>query len=379
MMFRVATNESPSIEVTGRKTHFRFREPAPRENSGPGRRLTMKLTIRKNETFNHLAKKITANSALWALGGALILAVMVPSSFAANKSAEQCSLAIVTKQAVGSAQVCDPKTVRNLARNGHVFEQNQLGIVSMLAIGPEYSPEQALQWFERAARNGYAPAQVNLGIMYANGWGTSPNLGAALRWFKEASDHGYARADYNLGLLYMQGRGVPKDYAQARRYFEKGAEGGDSAAQTNLGYLYSEGLGMARDPKTAADWYRKAAEAGNALGENNLADLYLRGEGIAQNDAEAFRLFQQAAQQGHTGARIKLAYMYSTGRGAEKNLETACAWVTAATVAGDDRGRDLLHSIETQLTESQLAGAREKARKLNAESESQLSAKALLP
>jgi TPR repeat protein len=374
MTFDVARNESPCIEVIARKPHFAPSQPAPLKKFWPGRRVIMN----KNGSVRRSTKQISAQLGWWTLGVAISCAA-AHSSFAADKAAEQCSLAIVTRQPVGSARICDSKTVRMLARNGHVFEENQLGIVSMLGIGPDYDPQKALKWFEQSARKGYAPAQVNLGVMHANGWGTAPNLGAALRWFGEAADQGYPRAYYNLGVLYMQGRGVQKDYAEALRYLRKGAEGGDSGSQTNLGYMYSEGLGMARDPKIAAIWYRKAAESGDAMGEHNLGDLYLRGEGVEQNDAEAFRLFQQAATLGQTGARIKLGYMYSVGRGTAKDLETACAWITAATLAGDERGRDLLHSIETQLSAAQLANVRERARKLNAESDAQLSAKALLP
>src|SRR5262249_21153944 len=146
-----------------------------------------------------------------------------------------------------------------------------------------------------------------------------------------------------------------------------------------LGYLYDQGLGVHRDLEAAARWYRKAADAGNARAQNNLADLYLRGEGVEQNDATAFRLFQQAAQQGDTGARIKLGYMYSSGRGGKKDLKQAYAWITAATAAGDDRGRDLLQSIEPQLSRQQMSEAKELARKLNAEGQEQLSAQAFQP
>jgi len=326
-----------------------------------------------------LANQIVGRTAI--ILALLVGAILYRTASAANRdfSLDQCSLAIVTKHPMGSARICDPATIRTLAKQGHAFEQNQMGMVSMLVVSPDYSPAEALQWFERAARKGYAPAQVNAAVMYINGWGTSPNYGAALQWLHEAARQGYGRAYYNLGILYLQGQGVPKDVAEAARDFLKGAEAGDSNAQTNLGYLYDSGIGVPRDLKTAVQWYTRAADNGNAFAENNLADLYLRGEGLPQDDATAFRLFHQAAAQGETGARIKLGYMYSAGRGTPKDLPTAYSWIMAAATAGDKRGDDLMRSIETQLSPAQLAQAKENARKLNAEGDAQLSAQALQP
>src|SRR4029077_8111373 len=184
----------------------------------------MTVTLKNNESLGVRAEKIANPLSLAILGLCLWMACSSPA-FAGNQTLDTCSMAIVTSQSLGSARICDPKTIRRLAQQGHVFEQNQLGMVSVLVIGPGYDPAQALKWFEQAARKGYAPAQVNLAVMYINGWGTPTNYGAALRWLYEAANRGYARAYYNLGILYQQGHGVPKDQAEAFRYFRKGAEG----------------------------------------------------------------------------------------------------------------------------------------------------------
>ncbi len=214
--------------------------------------------MRQNETNTLFAKKIVGSMVL-----ALVMGAMGSlQAFAAKQPAQQCSLAIVTKQPVGSAQICDAKTVRNLAKQGRVFEQNQLGMVSMLAIGQGYDPAEALMWFQRAAQSAYAPAEVNLAVMYINGWGVGQNYGIALHWLHRAADQGDGRAYYNLGILYLQGNGVPKDAAEAVKYFQKGAEAGDSSAETNLGYMFDQGwewdaiwtrlcAGIARQPRPA--------------------------------------------------------------------------------------------------------------------------------
>lgn len=287
---------------------------------------------------------------------------------------DQCSVAVVSRFVRSDGPVCDMTKVQSLAQSGHAFEQNQLGIASMLVVAPELDAKEALAWFERAAQRGYPPAEVNLAVMYINGWGTPVNYAGALKWLNTAADQHFPRAYTNLGILYLEGKGVRQDYSEAFRWFQKGAEAGDSSAQTNLGYMYDQGLGRPNDVATAAKWYRKAAEAGNPLGENNLADLYLRGEGLKQNDSAAFFWFRQAALQGHTGARIKLGYMYAEGRGAAKDPTTAYTWIKAAQMAGDPRGDEMLHRIEKVLSAEEVTFAREHATKLQ-HADANLSAK----
>jgi len=48
---------------------------------------------------------------------------------------------------------------RSLSDTGRAFEQNQMGIASVLALGPDFNEKEALSWFQKAAQQGYAPAQ----------------------------------------------------------------------------------------------------------------------------------------------------------------------------------------------------------------------------
>jgi uncharacterized protein len=322
----------------------------------------------------------------WSMGVALgMVAVamcgspMVASATDQAAKKEQCSMAIFSRPAAKAEHICDEQTVRKLARRGQVFEQNQLGIASILGIAEGSDAKDALKWFEEAAHKGYAPAQVNLAVMYSNGWGTVPNNAAALHWLQIAAAQEYGRAYYNLGVFYMEGKGVSQDYAEAMRYFEKGAAAGDSRAQNNAGYLYDHGLGVKRDLAKAAEFYKQAADGGDPMGESNLADLFLRGEGVAANDAEAFRLFEKAAVQGHTGARIKLGYMYEEGRGTDRNAQAAYEWIMAATLAGDQRGQYLIKPLESKLTAEQIQRAKDRAHVLYSDKgSSQVSAQAFL-
>lgn len=290
-------------------------------------------------------------------------------AFAQPASTPQCAVAVFNRTLPATAKVCDRETVARLAKDGRVFEQNQLGIASILMVGPNADVREAVSWFTKAAQRGYAPAQVNLAVLYANGWGVPRNYGVALRWFHEAAAQRYPLAYFNLGELYLKGTGVRQDYAEALRYFQFGADAGDSYSQTNLAYLYDRGLGVKRDVATAVHWYSVAAAAGNPMAESDLADLYFKGEGVPRDEVKAANLYQHAAEQGHTGAQIQLAYRLAQGIGIAKDSQLALAWVTAAQAAGDSRGQELLQSLRSQLHSAEVKRATAEGRELQAKSE----------
>ena len=253
---------------------------------------------------------------------------------------------------------CDLSKIQVAARSGEVYAQNQLGLVAALQVENGRDIRDARSWFEKAARRGYAPAQVNLAVTYISGWGSPQNYAAALNWLTAAAKQNHPRAYANLGVLYMNGWGVRRDYAEALKYLQLAANAGDAGAQANLGYLCDGGLGVVQDYSAAAHWYRLSAEQGNALGQNNLADLYLRGLGVHQSYNDAFLWFQKSAQQGYTAASIKLGFLMMNGLGTAKDPATAYSWLLSASKAGDHRGDEYLHTLETLLSQRQLADAR---------------------
>jgi len=120
------------------------------------------------------------------------MVLLTCAAWGQDSAKEQCSMAVVSRLVSSQQKVCDTTLVQDMARRGHAFEQNQLGLASILAIGPDFNEKEAVKWFEHAAQRGYAPAQVNLAVMYINGWGTSTNYGTALRWLHAAADQGFA-------------------------------------------------------------------------------------------------------------------------------------------------------------------------------------------
>src|SRR3954468_23347436 len=88
-------------------------------------------TEMKSATLKQTSRRV-------ALGVASMMMIALPMMAGEKtpKSSEQCSVAVVTARP-GGGKVCDLKQVRNLAAHGRSFEQNQLGIASVLKIGPE--------------------------------------------------------------------------------------------------------------------------------------------------------------------------------------------------------------------------------------------------
>jgi hypothetical protein len=58
--------------------------------------------------------------------------------------------------------------------------------------------------------------------------------------------------------------------------------------------------------------------------------------------------------------------LYASGRAGHADAATAYAWILAATLSGDVRGKEYLVSLEKQLNAQQLARAKEKAQELQA-------------
>ena len=93
-------------------------------------------------------KLSSANSNQWIASFAML--VLLVSSAAAkdkqNKPSPQCSIAVLTSPENRDVPTCDLNAVRKLASQGHVYEQNQLGMASVLAIGPGFDAQSAIKW-----------------------------------------------------------------------------------------------------------------------------------------------------------------------------------------------------------------------------------------
>jgi putative methionine-R-sulfoxide reductase with GAF domain len=105
----------------------------------------------------------------------------------------------------------------------------------------------------------------------------------------------------------------------------------------------------------------KLAEQGNSEAQFTLGTLYRNGDGVLQNDGKAIEWFQRAADQGHPLALRALGSAYWGGRGVEQNYSRAYFWYELALAEGDQESKSRLEGLATQMTDRQVADARQQA------------------
>ena len=130
--------------------------------------------------------------------------------------AASCGIWLLTVAALVSCQNApDVHELRNLATEGDVAAQFDLGDKYLNGEGVPQDNGEAARWFRLAADQGHARAQASLGFMYSNGDGVPRDDGEAARWYRFAADQGYANAQFSLGVMYGNGRGVSPDDGEA--------------------------------------------------------------------------------------------------------------------------------------------------------------------
>jgi len=105
-----------------------------------------KLRLRRiepNVFKSCLAKELFFKPILFmAVSGAVLLVAVSGSASGQTKTQGNCSSALVSHLLGTSVSVRDPSMLHSRAKDGHVFEQNQMGIASILVLGPDYSEKQ---------------------------------------------------------------------------------------------------------------------------------------------------------------------------------------------------------------------------------------------
>lgn len=148
----------------------------------------------------------------------------------------------------------------------------------------DYARAHAI-WLD-LARQGDLAAQRNLGHLYRRGLGVAPDPEQAALWYRRAAERGLVAAQVNLGVLYLRGEGVRKDPAEAARWFMVAAQRGHAGAQYNIARMYEIGLGVAPDPARALGWYYIAARNGHGPALERLGALVATENPLAPPAAE---------------------------------------------------------------------------------------------
>ncbi len=112
--------------------------------------------------------------------------------------------------------------------------------------------------------------------------------------------------------------------------------------------------------KSLADLQR-LADHGDADAQWQMGVRYHNGEDVPHDDAQAVQWFLRAAEQGHVTAQATLGAYYWAGRGVPQNLSRAYFWSAIAFADGDMNSKSRLEGLASQMTQAQVAAARQQA------------------
>jgi hypothetical protein len=111
----------------------------------------------------------------------------------------------------------------------------------------------------------------------------------------------------------------------------------------------------------STDELRKLADQGDPDAEWQMGILYHDGEAVPKDDALAVRWFELAAAQGYVRAQSTLGAYYWAGRGVPQDLSKAYFWSQLALAQGDEDSKSRLEGLSAQMTQAQVAAARQQA------------------
>jgi len=247
---------------------------------------------------------------------------------------------------------------------------------------------EAFQWFRRSAEQNFANGLHHLGLCYLEGEVVERDEARALELIRSAADTGVTEAMKDLAGVYARGIGEPRD-AQDRPMALLRRAG----AWEDMQMRYQYGLGTAPDLIAAARCYTKLLFTGSSyyyssadllnyiefkprprsLGTRLLLspDDYVHvtgpSEGInhipQDNVLRALSLYLKSVQ-GDAVSAERIGELYQAGNGADQSLSKAWAWFSVAGETGSSTGREKAAKLAAQISESDMASARDYLREL---------------
>ena len=165
-----------------------------------------------------------------------------------------------------------------------------------------------------------------------------------------------------MSTAYRLGKGVPQSDILARRWAKLGARAGHVGAMNDYAQMLDTGLGGPTDAEEAANWFRRSAEAGFAPAQHSLATLLFTGRGAEADPAEAELWLRRSAEALHRVAVPDLASRLMAGELRAEFPNEGCFWALVAGELGVYDGAAQCRRAAPDLSESDLAALREKAR-----------------
>lgn len=119
--------------------------------------------------------------------------------------------------------------------------------------------------------------------------------------------------------------------------------------------------------RSAGYLYRQAADAGLPLAFVRLGSLLIEGKGVPRNRQGGAELMRQAALLDCAEGQFAYADVLTKGQGVVTNLVDAWGWAEMARVQDHQQGAQLQKKIESVMGASQIALAKENAKKLRSQ------------
>lgn len=203
----------------------------------------------------------------------------------------------------------------DLANEGNVEAQMQLGVIYATENGSDAHLEEAKKWLIKAAHGGSVEAEYNLGVIYSGSEKNSQDYSQAYYWFEQAANKGNRDAQYNLGVMYIEGLGVKSNPAEAEKWFLKSVVNGTPADQYELGVIYKEGTRLPQDYHKALFWFETAAAYGHMMAQYEVGLMYGEGIGGERNYVKSLEWLHKSAQQGNNIADYAIEVIARKGLG----------------------------------------------------------------
>lgn len=112
------------------------------------------------------------------------------------------------------------------------YIQQAIANNELYAIGGNVPADwkEAYEVYQNLAKQGDVKAQFNLGYLYYKGDAMEQDLGMAYEWYQKAADGGDPRAHYNLSFMYERGEHIPPNSIKAKEHMEQAIALGDERA-----------------------------------------------------------------------------------------------------------------------------------------------------
>jgi TPR repeat protein len=183
----------------------------------------------------------------------------------------------------------------------------------------------------------FVPAYNIYGLTLFEGYVVTKSEKGAFDWFKEASDEGFIISRHNLALCYLNGNGVAKDVARGMALLEECAEEGYHLSLNSIATVYYKGInGYPQDYSKAYYYYNKASLYYDGKAAFAVAVMHEKGLGCEKSKQKAFLNYQFAAGLDHVYSQLITGEWLLFGTHGEKNVDSACAFLTDAANNGNE-------------------------------------------